>query len=401
MIKNNRNEKDHVLAGKKRKVVICVLTGAFLLNSGAAFAVVSCRALNASTPRTDDIPLAPVNISAGVDMPNGTVLYRGSWFGGTPDYQIICSTNTSPERFYYTFKLGIQSAPRPLSAWSGSPYAGKVYETGIPGIGVAITDGNSAVTLDAPFANGGNRSGTIESGSKNFRVMGSTRYINFIKIGNIIPGRYPLTAANLPTAKIFFDNPAGQANVSGFPITSNILRYSGSITISSQTCSTPDVNVPMGKYDADIDLSGIGSSTPWVDVNLEMRNCPTFNGYYNNANTVSLFNFTTGGTGSIPSSTNNRIGLRLSPNTSVISNSSGIMAIDSTVDEAASGVGIQIGWGRPVPVPFRLDQEQVMDLPKDGSPTIRIPLSARYTQIANRITPGRADGKATFTINYY
>lgn len=42
-----------------------------------------------------------------------------------------------------------------------------------------------------------------------------------------------------------------------------------------------------------------------------------------------------------------------------------------------------------------------MTLPKDGSPTIRVQLSARYIQTDTLATAGRADGNVVFTINYY
>ncbi len=42
-----------------------------------------------------------------------------------------------------------------------------------------------------------------------------------------------------------------------------------------------------------------------------------------------------------------------------------------------------------------------MTLPKDGSPTIRVPLAVRYIQTASAPTPGKANGKVVFTINYY
>lgn len=100
---------------------------------------------------------------------------------------------------------------------------------------------------------------------------------------------------------------------------------------------------------------------------------------------------------------NNSVGVRLAPTTSVIDAANGVMAIDSTVSGAASGVGIQIGWGdsSQAPTPFNLASEKAVVLPKDGSPTIRVPLAARYIHTAANPTPGQANGKVVFTINYY
>ncbi|WP_419236366.1 fimbrial protein [Serratia fonticola] len=95
--------------------------------------------------------------------------------------------------------------------------------------------------------------------------------------------------------------------------------------------------------------------------------------------------------------------MRLTPTTSVIDAANGIMAIDSSVSGAAAGVGIQIGWGNSSQTPtlFNFAGEQTLTLPKDGSPTIRVPLAARYIQTATSVSPGKANGKVVFTINYY
>ncbi|MFT8211199.1 MAG: fimbrial protein [Symbiopectobacterium sp.] len=107
------------------------------------------------------------------------------------------------------------------------------------------------------------------------------------------------------------------------------------------------------------------------------------------------------GNATATSSINNSIGVRLTPTTAVKDAANGIMAIDSSVPGAASG--IQIGWGlnSQTPTPFNFSAEQAMTLPKDGSPTIRVPLSARYIQTGTAATAGKADGKVVFTINYY
>lgn len=385
------------------KTYFCLLSSLVLLFSYSVQAQVTCKAFDASIPRTDTIQLAPMNISAGVDMPNGTVLYRGSWYGAAPGYQTTCSTTTLQATYNFTFNLGIMSAPLALSNWNSSPYSGQVYQTGIPGIGVAITDGTNAVSIGAPFANGGVRTSqpmTATTGNNNY-VNGSTRYINLIKIGTISPGSYSLTAANLPTVKLFYDNAAGSPTVTGFPIVSNILKFQGTLTISAQTCTTPDVVVPLGSFDINKNFTGIGKTTPWVKTNFALQNCPTFYGYYNNTNVAALFDYGQGGASTIPASTNNTLHIKVAPNTPMVNASNGTIAIDTSSPTSASGVGIQLGWGDPSPTPFNLNNDQIITLPKDGSKNIAIPLAARYIQTAAKVTPGRADGKVTFTISYY
>ncbi len=65
--------------------------------SHSAWAVINCTPLP-GIPRTDTVTLAPANISAGMDIPDGTVIYQGEWStisSGTP-LNVISCTSTAP-----------------------------------------------------------------------------------------------------------------------------------------------------------------------------------------------------------------------------------------------------------------------------------------------------------------
>lgn len=63
-----------------------------ILGSGVVQAQVTCAPYDASLPRRDTIPLAPINISAGIDIPVGSIIYRGAWYGGDPGmYHLLCT----------------------------------------------------------------------------------------------------------------------------------------------------------------------------------------------------------------------------------------------------------------------------------------------------------------------
>lgn len=181
-----------------------------------------------------------------------------------------------------------------------------------------------------------------------------------------------------------------------------MIKFQGQLTVSTQTCTTPNVNVNMGSYEKRQYFTAIGATTPWVDASITLTNCPTFYGFYNANNSTLMFDYSTG-TGAVATSTSNSIGVRLTPTSNVIDSTNGVMAIDSTVPGAASGVGIQIGWGmsNKAPTFFNFAAEQTLTLPKDGSSTIRVPLVARYIQTEANAVPGKANGKAVFLINYY
>jgi type 1 fimbria pilin len=354
------------------------------------------------------VTLNPGVISAGADFKNGTIIFSGQWLGRVPGSLIACTANPAgtpenPVAVHYNYGFGINSAPKPLSGWNSAPFPGAVYQTNIPGVGVALSwsSGGSAVTTTKYVFTFTNATFNIVASSGGHSINSPIRYLSLIKIGNLVPGNYTIDAASLPSAKLFYDNPSNGLNViSGFPITTNIINFQGSLTITAPTCTTPDVNVDLGTHEIHKTLTGKGSATPWVTSDIILTNCPIFHGYYDNTRTTVLFEY---GNDNVQSaeSLNNNIGIRLTPTTSIINGASGIMSLSASAD-SATGVGIQIAAGDSGnPVLFNFAQERKQALPKDGTTTLKVPLVARYIQTEDRVTPGRADGKVTFTINYY
>ncbi|MBC3218629.1 fimbrial protein [Serratia fonticola] len=377
----------------------------FMVASNSAWAVVNCTALGSGS-RTDIVQLTPPAISAGADIPVGTVIYQGRWISGSTGISVMdCTSTLDPASMWLNVAWSIEQAPMPLSSWSGSPFGGAVYETGIPGIGIAISRSNNgdAAKVGQPnyqFPN--DVESPITGGHYKPYMANRVIYVSLIKTGVISPGNHTLDASKLPVAGLTIVNPLYHASTAGLPITVTRVQFQGQLTVSAQTCSTPLVAVAMGEYDIGEYFNRIGSTTPWLDASIRLTNCPTFYGFYNADNSTLMFDYSTG-TGLVANSTSNSIGVRLTPATSVIDAANGVMEIDSTVPGAASGVGIQLGWGESSQTPtlFNFSTEQAMTLPKDGSPTIRVPLAVRYIQTASAPTPGKANGKVVFTINYY
>lgn len=73
----------------------------------------------------------------------------------------------------------------------------------------------------------------------------------------------------------------------------------------------------------------------------------------------------------------------------------GVLKITGGTD-IASGVGIQVLDKDAAPVPF--GDDVLVGPSKDGAYVL--PYTARYYQTGSTVTPGRADGTATFTLNY-
>lgn len=357
--------------------------------------------------QTEVVSLSPPVISAGVDVPVGTVLYQAQVIPKDMYAVIKWQQSDVGKTLFYATAANISNTPHPLANLPVGIYTDGVYQTGIPGIGVAIVGSGGIPFTEAPrFAENQNLLKSELAGGISGVGAASTKYVVLIRTGPITPGNYPISGADFPTLRQGLEGSqsshANAVTTVGLPIYHWYISFRGNITVSAQTCITPDVPVALGSYDISKHFTRKDSTTPWVDASITLTNCPTFSGFYNSTNAPLLMDYNTG-EGISTTSLNNSIGVRLTPTSNVIDAAKGVMAIDSTLPNAASGVGIQLGWGSSsqTPMLFDFNTEKIVTLPKDGSPLIRIPLAARYIQTADFPTPGKANGKVTFNINYY
>lgn len=333
------------------------------------------------------IPLSGT-VSMGIDSPNGTVIYKGL-INQSSSPRYACSTGTQwlDQQF-----LKILSTPTSLSTWSGSPFPGAIYNTNVPGVGIALWSQlnpvNAATMANPALVWSGTRINQI-----NIPVTLTLGY-SLIKIGNISPGT--VSGVSLPTFGIYL-NITPAPNSAQFPWQATTYNFSGGINVVANTCETPDVNVDMGKWDVS-EFGSLGKATKWIKSNITLKNCTTFSGYYS-SNAVNNF---TNGSVSTPNRDANTISVSLAPVTQLIDATNGIMAINSG-PSTASGIGIQLGWGdfNTTPTIINFNQNKSINPPTNGVASFDIPLSARYIQTTSVVTPGRADGKVTFTINYH
>lgn len=375
----------------KHKLVLMGVATIFF--SGSTFAQITC---SPGTQRTDTYTITPGMLSAGQDIPLGTIIYNMTWNDSNMGNQIRCNTNISGGESARTpgISLGVESAPYPLSSWNGSPFPGKVYTTNIPGVGFAVWNNGNAAIVGSPIISEPFTVTVPDSSTTQAMGSGSPLDVSLIKIGNIPPGNYTINASTFPVIKKFWPASPLIAN----DVVSRRITFAGTLTVVAQTCTTPDVSVNLGSYDTSV-LSSAGSATPWIDASIKLTDCPVFQGYFPGAtHSVQI----TGSTTTPPASKNNQFGIRLSPVGDIINAASGIMAVTSSAN-AATGVGIQIANGTPSTVGqlFNLSAELKINAPKTGVSTINIPLIARYIKTGSTVTPGRADGKVTFTVNYY
>jgi major type 1 subunit fimbrin (pilin) len=357
------------------------------------FAVVTCAV---PEPIITTLPIAPQNITAGPDIPNGTVIYSGR-FTQQGLVRVNCKSTTVPESGVVNKYLKIKSISMPRSSYQGAGRHEYIYETGVPGIGFAVWKGGAGVSADGPTLVSPYTI-NVKYASGTSTTLDSSYSFGLIKTGDISPG--VINGANFPVITSALSN----GNNMNMPEDATLatVAFSGVINVTSQTCTTPDVKVALGVYEKSQYFKGKGSTTVWKDASIHLTNCPRFHGYY--AFGGKDIEITENGEQTIPAATANVLDLSIQPTSEIIDSANGVMAISSAGnDVAATGVGIQFGRGRVsgTPVPFNFAGPNRYTPPSDGSPTFTIPLVARYIQTEADITPGRADGKAVFTINYF
>lgn len=325
------------------------------------------------------LPIQGTALTIGADTPNGTTIFRQHYPTRTIDATVRCD---SVGLFSYEFFFS--SAPLPLANWNTGPYAGKTYETGVPGLGVAMWQGGNAFPYSRPTT------ACTNSSSCKLPAVNFSNDMSIIKIGPVSPGT--ILGSNLPCLSL------GVSQTGNFVEFSQTC-FSGAINIVSQTCTTPDVNVDMGIYDIGNSFNSIGSTTKWKDASIVLYNCPRFYGTLNDGQKTYASDDGSFGVGNI---TRNVIALKLTPNTNILDGANGVMALKSSPD-SASGIGIQLAYGTesdssPQPVNFQTQNSY----PQESSSIteVRLPLVARYIQTDSVVTPGKADGTVTFTITY-
>jgi type 1 fimbria pilin len=339
-----------------------------------------CTPEQATVIRT--MPLIGANLTVGRDVPLGTVVFKQS-FRNSTGYQLVCT----PGEYPLSRARTLAATPLPVTGWSGGDLAGKVYQTGVAGIGVYLASEGRTVPDTSNFINcGGGVNICRQTPQLGFDVL-------FIKIGDVSPGT--IQGVQLPTLQADWISPTETT-------TMQLVDLSGTINVVSRTCDTPDVDVPMGSHPI-FDFKGVGSATQWKNLEIVLSNCPAFYGIY--PGNIGSPVFDSEGQQIDNGRAPNVLAFRLDPTDGVIDAGQGIIALRPVTgggDAEATGVGIQIGVGHTNPAPVVLSTLQpsgITPTQLDGA-SYSIPLSARYIQTGDTVTAGPANGSVVFTINY-
>lgn len=372
--------------------IVIVFSCIGIVNS--ALAEINCKTSTMYPYEHSTVPLAGA-FYVGSDVPVGSTLYRTTIQASTQS-GIYCDAAFTVPRFY-----SITTEPLGSSfSFSGNPFDGEVYPTNISGIGVAFTaNGTTTITKKSAMHR---PSMPFSFGTAGNYGVRPTISISLIKTGPVAVGA-EVTGNFLPT---FIQYAGAQAGYTGLPITTYTLDFSGSIKIMTQTCKTPDVDVSMGSYELRQYFHGVGSVTPWKDSSILLENCPAFTGYYSGSNSQQSV---IAGSGSSPAGgtlTSNLLEVSLQALNGYLDSTNGVIKLDSS-SGSANGIGIQLGYSpdinssptSPTSIWKNGDAWKITP-PSDGRKSFRIPLAARYYQTDKVVTPGKADGKVIFTINY-
>lgn len=301
----------------------------------------------------------PSTVFLGHDVRIGEIFYSTSLsYGKAVDGN--CSSLSNANQYE---PAAFQTVGGTLTSWNQGQYAGKVFHSNVPGIGIIIHVGRPNFWTVAPNSSSSWPVGTAQ-GTR--AVFNDTIAFHLIKIGDVGAGQ--ILGGILPQIKMYYgDNRLNAINYA----------FTGATTITAGTCRTSDVNVDMGTHRSHRAFTGVGSGTPWVDVKIPLTNCPAF------PPDVSLRYL-------------------LSPTTSILNPSQGVIALKAgtPAHPAATGIGLQVAKPDRTPVSYNTPMAVGFKPLNIEGASYTIALQARYYQTAAHVTPGAANAAMTFTLDY-
>jgi len=347
---------------------LCVLAVGVGLGSGAMTvqAAGTCTIQNGLV--TPAMALRAQSITIGRDVPIGTVVFRQKI---AVNNFVYCTSTSGATSVRYDRSITYSNLPA-LSLWGTGDLAGKVYQTGVSGLGMLIKDNNGT----APY-NISNTYG-VNTGTGGLNAT-NTLELQLIKTAPTVAAG-TVQGASLPIAQ-YVVGVGGGMTAATFP-TANV-TITGAVSIVARTCQTPNVNVAMGTHTV-AEFNGIGTGTAWNDFTLALNNCPAFNGVYGNTDN---------------SLTANSIKYRLDPTAGVDAANPNVLKLNRGTPEA-TGVGIQIANDLGAPLALQtLLPSGIVPTAVEGA-SYSIALKARYLQTGAAVTGGPANAAMTFTIDY-
>lgn len=396
----------------RASIIALLLAPALLLVSGRTWAI-TCTYETESGMGDDGHPYMPNPygsrmhnitfdlgnhaITVGRDVAPGQVVFRKRLqIDSSDNFRLVCSAGKG----YVWSNRRLVDLVFPSSPWNSGPYAGKIYETGLAGIGVAIVQSMT----DKPLPNESGRSPQGQTGSScsatkkcHWRWLSAGQAVDvvLIKTGEVASGT--IAGANLPAVQ----NDFLADGVFQLPLLK--ITLSGRVIVVAATCAASDVPVDLGRHTVK-DLSE-SQATGWRPFAIELRDCPGFHGTYPQAG--GLLYSETGKPVPAVAPQVNAVKFAIRPRTAVIDAGRGLMGLlASGIDgdaPAATGVAVQVAMDDAASTPVVLGgvlNPSQLDLRPTASQSLPIRLKARYYRHAPQATAGSGDAIAEFTIDY-
>ena len=347
----------------------------------------TCTLSSPSTPINAQTLLAG-NITVGPDVPSGTVLYHARYWS---DQSVSLFCNAAGT--YYLSKLYRTTPTRALTNIK-SPQGQPVYATAISGIGVYVWSSTSDFPIPA-YASFNYTVPTIQTLNAGAvgAIGGFVSYdVYLIRTPDPLGGGGVISGSNLPTVNFNLGpNLSGAGNADYL-----IGSFTGSVTVVTNTCTTPsNLTVQMGTH-LTTELKGQGTTTSaWVPVNIPLTNCPAFYGYV--GETTDARSTNSGGPNSSFNIGPNSILYSVTPSYGVANASAGVMNL---APGGATGIGIQLAKASGSTFQFNTSTNSNLSLTQTAGQSYNIALDARYYQTGTSITAGAANSTATVTLTY-
>ena len=339
--------------------------------------------------------IGPGMSTVGEDVPVGQVLYTGRFLGTTRMTSYSCGLTTEDlEAGIDRLTVQVYNKVDTVTTPSGAPTISgnsAIYPTNVPGIGAIFTIIGSGMNSKFPAI----WENQFEAGFGGILTQGVGQFgiveVELVKTGPIAPGTHQVLGSSFPTFQIW----SGTKLPEVFEHLYVTLSFSGAITMYTKTCqlATSVVDVDLGAHQRS-DFTGVGSTTPWTEFDIVLRDCPAFVGYGNHT-----YKETTGVT--TGTSTPNQVAISFNSVHGVV-DSNPVLAKLESGPSAAAGVGIELSE-RTSTTSLNMDGSgafSLQNLPTVDGSSYTIPLRARYVQYESDVKAGIANGAAVFTITY-
>ncbi|MEQ5207869.1 fimbrial protein [Proteus vulgaris] len=361
---------------------------------------VKCQVIAAPLDHT--IPIGSA-IHVGADMPVGSVVYHGRINFNNITHNYSCRFNVPSTGLGYYYFLERQEIK--LLSTAGTPAVGagippNVYKTNNPGLGIVFytnNDRNKSLRPNIPQLSWEGQRELIE-GQRESITYWARPVLNYslIKLGPIQPGTFDLS--NIARMQLDVNYPEkDKVLAEEFPFISAYMNITGSVSVTATSCKTQDYTVELGKHETSA-LPAKGSSTKWINSDINLYNCPAFRGYYSGGKGEVL---TTEVGQTFPDRDPNELRVTIKPVNPPIIEYPGTFEVND-VPGAAKGVGIQLAFGATGEDFVKFNMPTAFAQPiTEKAGTVSIPLRARYIRVDDRLSSGVANGAATFMIEYY